>query len=105
MVNLLNDTCVWLDVAKDPEQQATLGVPEQLVERGAVTLIVPTIVRDEFARNKASIIHESQIGNVAFRLFLNVRKKSFINLVTRSGKKLWLRCSRISMRSITGFPV
>jgi hypothetical protein len=60
MVSLLIDTCVWLDVAKDPQQQATLGVLEQLVERGAVTLIIPTIVRDEFARNKARIVQESQ---------------------------------------------
>ena len=60
MVNLLIDTCVWLDVAKDQQQQATLGVLEQLVQQGAVTLIVPTIVRDEFARNKDRIVKESQ---------------------------------------------
>jgi len=60
MVNLLIDTCVWLDVAKDQQQQATLGVLEQLVERGAVVLIIPTIVRDEFVRNKARIVQESQ---------------------------------------------
>jgi hypothetical protein len=60
MVNLLIDTCVWLDVAKDQQQQAALGVLEQLVERGAVALIVPTIVRDEFTRNKARIVQESQ---------------------------------------------
>jgi hypothetical protein len=60
MVNLLIDTSVWLDVAKDHQQQGTLGVLEQLVERGAVKLTIPTIVRDEFARNKARIIQESQ---------------------------------------------
>jgi hypothetical protein len=60
MVNLLIDTCVWLDVAKDQQQQATLGVLEQLVQQGAVMLIVPTIVRDEFARNKDRIVKESQ---------------------------------------------
>lgn len=60
MVNLLIDTCVWLDVGKDQQQQATLGVLERLVERGAVKLIVPTIVRDEVARNKARIVQESR---------------------------------------------
>jgi PIN domain len=60
MVNLFIDTCVWLDVAKDHQQQATLGVLEQLVKRGAVKLIIPTIIRNEFARNKARIIQESQ---------------------------------------------
>jgi hypothetical protein len=60
MVNLLIDTCVWFDVAKDHQQQATLGVLEQLVKRGSVKLIIPTIIRNEFARNKVRIIQESQ---------------------------------------------
>jgi hypothetical protein len=60
MFNLLVDTCVWLDIAKDQQQQDTLGVLEQLVRQGEVSLIVPRIVRDEFARNKARIVQESQ---------------------------------------------
>src|SRR5258706_3511365 len=60
MFRLLIDTCVWLDVAKDHRQQATLGVLEELVRQGEVSLIVPDIIRDEFARNKSRIIQESQ---------------------------------------------
>jgi hypothetical protein len=60
MFNLLIDTCVWLDLAKDQQQQATLGVLEELVQHKSVALIVPTIVRNEFARNKARIVQESQ---------------------------------------------
>jgi hypothetical protein len=60
MFKLLVDTCVWLDVAKDHQQQATLGVLEELVRQGQVSLIVPDIVRNEFARNKARIVHDSQ---------------------------------------------
>jgi hypothetical protein len=53
MFKLFADTCVWLDMAKDQPQQATLGLLEQLVRQGEVSLIVPRIVHDEFARNKA----------------------------------------------------
>jgi hypothetical protein len=60
MFRLLIDTCVWLDLAKDQQQQATLGVLEELVRQNVVSLLVPRIVVDEFARNKARILNESQ---------------------------------------------
>jgi hypothetical protein len=60
MFRLLVDTCVWLDVAKDHQQEATLGVLAELVRQGEVSLIVPRIVLDEFARNKARILQEGQ---------------------------------------------
>src|SRR6185436_19188945 len=59
MHKILVDTCVWLDLAKDTEQQALLNVVEQLVDMNELTLIVPRTVLDEFARNKARIIKES----------------------------------------------
>lgn len=60
MVNLLIDTCVWLDVAKDQHQQSTLGVLEELIQHDEVALIVPQIVRNEFARHKAKIVQDAQ---------------------------------------------
>ena len=60
MFKILIDTCVWLDIAKDHQQQATLGVLEELVRQGEVSLIVPRIVLDEFATNKARVLQESQ---------------------------------------------
>jgi len=59
MHKILVDTCVWLDMAKDSEQQALLNVVEELVKRNELTLIVPRTVVDEFARNKGRIIKES----------------------------------------------
>jgi hypothetical protein len=59
MFNILVDTCVWLDTAKDPDQQPLLGVLEELVKLNEVRLIVPRIVIDEFGRNKQRIIQES----------------------------------------------
>ena len=59
MFNLLVDTCVWLDLAKDPEQLPLLGVLEELVTLNEVRLVVPRIVLTEIARNKSRIVHES----------------------------------------------
>lgn len=51
MFNMLIDTCVWLDLAKDTRKVSVLGVVEELVKLGMVTLIVPRVVLDEFRRN------------------------------------------------------
>ena len=60
MFRMLIDTCVWLDLAKDYQQQAILNALEELIREKAVALILPRIVVDEFARNKARIIEESR---------------------------------------------
>src|SRR5258708_27326364 len=57
---ILIDTSVWLDVAKDYRQQTLLTALEELTKRGIVVLLVPDIVREEFARNKARIIEDSR---------------------------------------------
>jgi hypothetical protein len=57
--NLLIDTCVWLDLAKDYQQRAILAALEELIRQGSTALILPLTVVDEFARNKARVIEES----------------------------------------------
>jgi hypothetical protein len=59
MFKMLIDTCVWLDLAKDPRQAPVLGVVEEMVKLGMVTLIVPRVVLDEFRRNRERIVKES----------------------------------------------
>lgn len=59
MFKILIDTCVWLDLAKDHQRQAVLGVLEELVRQKQVEIILPRIVIDEFARNKARVAEES----------------------------------------------
>lgn len=59
MFKMLIDTCVWLDLAKDPKQESVLDVVEEMVKRGMVTLIVPRVVLDEFRRNRERIAKES----------------------------------------------
>ena len=50
MFKILVDTCVWLDLAKDYQQQALLAALEELIRQGQVQLILPRTVAVEFAR-------------------------------------------------------
>ena len=59
MFRMLIDTCVWLDLAKDPKQVPVLGVVEELLRLGMVSVIVPRVVLDEFRRNRERIAKES----------------------------------------------
>jgi hypothetical protein len=59
LFKILIDTCVWLDLAKDYQQQTILAALEELVQQGDVELILPRTVIDEFARNKERVIEQS----------------------------------------------
>jgi PIN domain len=59
MFRILIDTCVWLDLAKDSRQVPVIGVIEEMVRQKLVDLIVPSIVLDEFRRNRERIANES----------------------------------------------
>jgi PIN domain len=59
MFKLLVDTCVWLELAKDVKRQPLLTVIEDLHQLGRLRLLVPDIVRAEFARNKAKVVADS----------------------------------------------
>lgn len=60
MHHILTDTCVWLDLAKDPRQLPVLAVIEELLSTERVELIVPDIVLDEFKRNRDRVASESE---------------------------------------------
>ena len=59
MLRMLIDTCVWLELAKDYRLKPLLTALEHLVKAGEVSLIVPRLVIDEFARNKERVVRES----------------------------------------------
>src|SRR5271155_3433734 len=59
MFQLLIDTCVWIDIAKDRHQEPLLTALEELVKAKRVALILPRTILEEFARNKARIVKES----------------------------------------------
>ncbi|MEO6837283.1 MAG: PIN domain-containing protein [Ginsengibacter sp.] len=67
MYKILIDTCVWLDLAKDPNQVHLISVLEDLIQSGEIILIVPEIIVTEFNRNKDRIVkesHQSLSGNI-----------------------------------------
>lgn len=69
MFRMLIDTCVWLDLAKDQKQMSVLGVVEEMVKRGMLSLIVPRVMLDEFRRNRERVAKESARSlSVHFRL-------------------------------------
>lgn len=56
---ILIDTCVWLDIAKTPDLQPLLTAMEELVQRQAISLILPQTILDEFQRNKSRVVEDS----------------------------------------------
>jgi hypothetical protein len=56
---LLLDTCVWLDLAGSDANEPLLGALETLHRQQAINIVVPQIVRDEFANNKDRVMRES----------------------------------------------
>ena len=59
MLQVLIDTSVWLDLAKDYRHQPTLRALEQMIEGGEVRVALPRQALDEFVRNKERIVKES----------------------------------------------
>ncbi|WP_206513013.1 hypothetical protein [Larkinella soli] len=55
MHKLLVDTCVWLDLAKDPDYEKILDIVEELISINELSLIVPQTVIDEFSRTKEEL--------------------------------------------------
>jgi hypothetical protein len=55
---ILIDTCVWLDLAKDYQQRTILDALEELVRQREITIPLPRVVIEEFARNRARIIED-----------------------------------------------
>lgn len=60
MFKILIDTCIWLDLAKDYQQQAILSALEDLIQQEEISMILPRTVVQEFDRNKARLIEESR---------------------------------------------
>jgi hypothetical protein len=59
MFKILIDTCVWLDLAKDPRQEPLLAAVEEMVRTGIISLVVPRLIFEEFKRNRDRISKES----------------------------------------------
>jgi hypothetical protein len=58
-VRMLVDTCVWLDLAKDPTGRSLIGTFEELVRADEITPVVTRTILNEFAENKARLMEDS----------------------------------------------
>jgi len=59
-LKILIDTCVWFDLAKDYQQEPVINALEDLAKDHQIELIVPKIVIDEFDRNRARVVKDTQ---------------------------------------------
>lgn len=59
-LRLLIDTCVWLDLVKDHRQLPLIEAIAALIAEDDVELILPTIIVEEFARNKDRVVGDSK---------------------------------------------
>ena len=59
------DTCVWLTIAKSKNQHALLEAFNQLLDSNNAAIVIPTLVKEEFLRNKDRVIEatKQQIGS------------------------------------------
>jgi PIN domain len=55
MLNVLMDTCVWLDLAQDRKLQPLVLVLENMVGKNMLRLVVPELVVTEFQRNRSRV--------------------------------------------------
>ena len=55
MLYLLADTSVWLDLAKNINGQKLIVTVRVLAHEGRLTLLVPSVVIDEFERNRQRV--------------------------------------------------
>ena len=60
MTYLVIDTCVWLDLAKSPNDESIIIALEEIEKSGNAKILVPQIIIDEFNRNKDRIIESGR---------------------------------------------
>jgi predicted nucleic acid-binding protein len=60
MLRIVVDTSVWLDLAKDWRLQPVITTARELFNAREIDLVVPDIVRQEFARNKERVAADAR---------------------------------------------
>ena len=59
LYRVLIDTCIWLDLAKSYRSAPLVHALNELCNNAELEIIVPDVVREEFARNKERVVQES----------------------------------------------
>ena len=67
-VRMLVDSCVWLDLAKDPSTLPLIGALEELVGGEDLVLVVTRTILDEFAQSKSQLVEDGGRGVSSTRM-------------------------------------
>lgn len=57
---LLLDTCVWLELSSKKSELKILSAIEYLVEQEMIKLLIPSLVKDEYERNKDRVANQTR---------------------------------------------
>lgn len=57
---LMLDTCVWLELSSKKSELQILSTIEYLVEQGSIKLLIPSLVKDEYERNKDRVANQTR---------------------------------------------
>lgn len=99
-LHLLIDTSVWLDLAKDHRHLPLLDALFSMIESSEVTLILPQIVVDEFARNRDRVMAASSASLSSH--FKRV-KEAIVQFAPQEGREATLKLlNEVDHRIATG---
>lgn len=102
---LLIDTCVWLDLAKDTSNKAIIMTLKSLIENNNIKILLPSIIKEEFLRNKKKIIDNSKkkisrelknVKEIVNQYDLSDNKSTILNSLTDINYKLPMLSDLIS---------
>ncbi|PHR19446.1 MAG: hypothetical protein COA41_07130 [Sphingopyxis sp.] len=99
-LNLLIDTSVWLDLTKDPRHLPLLDALFAMTETDEVTLILPQVIVDEFARNRDRVMAASRASLSSH--FKRV-KEAIVQFAPEEGREATLKqLNEVGHRIATG---
>lgn len=61
-IRILLDTCIWLNLAGDYRNMPILHRMSEMVEASEIEFLVPDVVIEEFQRNRARVLKQSQVS-------------------------------------------
>lgn len=61
-IQILLDTCIWLSLAGDYRNMPILHRMSEMIEASEIEFLVPNVVVEEFQRNRARVLKQSQVS-------------------------------------------
>ena len=97
---VLIDTCIWLDLARSYRAAPLVRALYEMCDNAQLEIIVPDIVREEFARNKERVLAESSKSLQSTLKTMKSALPSFVDLETQ--KEVLGAIQGLDFKSTTG---